>query len=95
MIKAPEKRSQDRTDAAEDRRTAQEDGGQGAQQITIAQAGPKIGNVKTGDHAGKGRDQTYQHEGLDAGSPGIDAHQFGAVDIVANQVDVCTKSMAV
>jgi hypothetical protein len=45
--------------------------------------------------ARKGRDQAYQHEGLDAGTPGIDAHQFGAVDVVTSQIDVCAESMAV
>ncbi len=63
--------------------------------MTFTQAWPEIDNLKAGNDSGKGREQADQHECLNADAFCIDPHQFGAVGVVADQIDVRAKLMTV
>src|SRR3972149_3755911 len=90
-----EKSSQDGTSAAEHGCAAQENGGQSAQQITFTQTGPEEGNVKAGHHPCKSGYQTEQHKYPDTGATCVDTHQFGAFDVVTDQIYVGSEFVAI
>ncbi len=81
--------------AAKDGRAAEEDRGEGVQELAFGHGGPEVRDVEALDQARQGREAADDDEGQGLDPVDGDAHEPRAVLVVADRIDVRAEAVPV